>query len=81
MQIALQLAQAVDPVLAQKIAQDVIQMNGGTVPMGGGAPAQITQSDNIGGIPKEEHAIVRNARQQSNDAAQPHSDGVVNTKR
>ena len=37
--------------------------------------------DNIGGIPKKEHAIVMNARQQSNEASQPTSEGVVNTKR
>ena len=82
MQIALSLAQATDPALAQKIAQDVIQSNGGTAPMGiGGGSLQIQQSDNISGKPKKEHSVVANARQQSNDAAQPDSDGVVNTKR
>ena len=82
MQLALNLAQAVNPMLAEQIAQDVIKSNGGAaVPMGMGAIApQIAQTDNIGGIPKEEHAIVRNARQQSNEASQPHSDGVVNTR-
>lgn len=78
MQLSLTLAQQVDPMLAEKVAQDVIMMNGGSVPMGVGAtPSGITQADNIAGIPKEEHAIVRNARQKSNDAAQPDSDGVV----
>lgn len=79
MQLALSLAQAVDPVLAEKIAVDVIQANGGSVPamgMGMAAP-HIASADNIGGIPKEEHAVVRNARQQSNDAAQPNSDGII----
>ena len=83
MQLALTLAQAVDPALANSIAQDVIQSNGGAaVPMGmgGGAP-QIASVDNIGGIPKKEHAVVSKARQQSNDASQPNSDGSVNTKR
>jgi hypothetical protein len=82
MQIALSLAQATNPVLAQQIAQDVIATNGGAaVPMGGGGISpQITQTDNIGGIPKQEHAIVRNARQQSNEASQPNSDGVINTR-
>ena len=83
MQLALTLAQAVDPALANSIAQDVIQSNGGAaVPMGvgGGAP-QLASVDNIGGIPKKEHAIVSKARQQSNDSAQPNSDGAVNTKR
>ena len=77
MQLALTLAQAVDKGLADKIAQDVIQANGGTVPMGVGVGSHIAQADNIGGIPKEEHAVVRNARQQSNDSAQPDSDGVI----
>ena len=82
MQIALSLAQATNPALAEKIAQDVIQSNGGTAPVGiGGGSLQIQQSDNISGTPKKEHSVVANARQQSNDAAQPDSDGVVNTKR
>ena len=82
MQLALQLAQQVNPMLAEQIAQDVIQSNGGagTMSMGGGISPQILQGDNIGGIPKQEHAIVRNARQQSNEASQPNSDGVVNTR-
>ena len=81
MQIALTLAQATNPALAEQIARDIITSNGGTpVPPGGAAP-HIQQADNIGGMPKEEHAVVRNARQQSNDAAQPSSDGVINTKR
>ena len=81
MQIALSLAEAADPALAQQIAQDVIQSNGGKTPMGiGGGRLQIQQSDNISGTPKKEHSVVANARQQSNDAAQPDSDGVVNTR-
>ena len=83
MQLALSLAQATNPVLANQVAQDIIQTNGGTVaPMGmGGVAPNIAQVDNIGGAPKKEHSIVANARQQSNDAAQPDSDGAVNTKR
>ena len=83
MQLALNLAQMVDPMLAEQIAQDVIATNGGAggaMGMGGMAP-QITSVDNIGGIPKKEHAVVTKARQQSNDASQPDSDGAVNTKR
>ena len=82
MQLALGLAQKYDPMLAQQIAQDVIQSNGGSVPMGmGGASTQIQLSDNISGTPEKEHSVVAKARQQSNEASQPHSDGVVNTKR
>ena len=86
MQLALNLAQAVNPMLAEQIAQDVIQSNGGagaSMPMVGIGTAnpQILQTDNIGGIPKKEHSIVSNARQKSNEASQPESDGAVNTKR
>ena len=82
MQLALNLAVEANPMLAEQIAQDVIQTNGGAaVPMGGGISPQIALTDNIAGKPKEEHAVVRNARQQSNDASQPNPDGVINTKR
>lgn len=83
MQLALQLAQQVNPMLAEQIAQDVIQSNGGAgVPVGmGGMAPQLASVDNIGGIPKKEHAVVSKARQQSNEASQPDSDGAVNTKR
>ena len=83
MQLALQLASATNPMLAQQIAQDIIKTNGGTVPtmgMGGVAP-KIQQSDNISGIPEKEHSVVSKARQQSNDAAQPDADGAVMTRR
>ena len=78
MQLALQLASATNPMLAQQIAQDVIQTNGGAAaPMGGGISPQIMQADSIGGMPKKEHSVVTKARQKSNDAAQPTSDGAV----
>ena len=79
MQLALQLATATNPMLAQQIAQDVIATNGGAaIPMGmASTTPHIAQASNIDGAPKEEHAVVRNARQQSNDAAQPNSDGVI----
>ena len=80
MQIALQLASATNPMLAEQIAQDVIATNGGAgIPMGGmgGISPQIASVDNIGGVPKKEHSVVAKARQQSNDAAQPNSDGVI----
>ena len=84
MQLALNLATQVNPMLAEQIAQDVINTNGGAgISAGGigGAAPHIASVDNIGGIPKKEHSIVRNARQQSNEASQPNSDGAVNTKR
>ena len=82
MQLALQLAQRTNPMLAEQIAQDVIRSNGGAAPMGmGGGVPQLASVDNIGGIPKKEHAVVRNARQQSNEASSPDADGAVKTKR
>ena len=82
MQLALQLAAASNPMLAQQIAQDVIQTNGGAVaPMGMAGVPHLTQTDNISGTPEKEHSVVSKARQQSNDAAQPDADGAVNTKR
>ena len=82
MQLAMTLAQRVDPMLANQIAQDVMQTNGGAaMPMGGGASPHLPTVDNIGGLPKKEHAVVSKARQQSNEASQPNSDGVVSTRR
>ena len=64
MQLALQLASATNPMLAQQIAQDVIATNGGTVaPMGGAISPQITETNNISGKNKKEHSVVANARQ------------------
>jgi hypothetical protein len=84
MQLALNLATMTNPMLAEQIAQDVIATNGGAgASMGigiGSAVPSILQADNIGGMQKKEHSVVRNARQQSNEASQPDSDGVVNTE-
>jgi hypothetical protein len=84
MQIALNLAQIANPMMAETIAQDIIMTNGGTaaMPSGmGGAMPRINEFSNIGGAQKKEHSVVANARQKSNDAAQPNSDGQVNTRR
>ena len=84
MQIALNLAQVVDPMMAETIAQDILMTNGGAAPMPagmGGAMPNIREVSNISGTQKKEHSVVANARQRSNDAAQPSSDGQVNTRR
>ena len=70
MQIALTLAQAADPMAAEQIGADIIQIMGGAAPMGGGN-AQMFQSDHIAGIGKKEPGNVANARSRSNEAAQP----------
>ena len=84
MQIALNLAQATNPMLAETIAQDILRTNGGAAaPMGGasGVNPNISEVSNISGNQKKEHSVVANARQQSNDAAQPSADGPVKTRR
>ena len=78
MQLALALAQQVDPAMAQTIAQDIMAfMGGGGAPMGGGGSAEMFQSDNIKGLGKKEPTIVENARKRSGSAAQPSSDGAT----
>ena len=84
MQLALNLATQVNPMMADAIGQDILRSNGGAaMPMGGmgGMSPQINMVDNIAGKPKKEHSVVANARQQSNDASQPDAGGAVNTKR
>ena len=71
MQLALTLAQAVDPMVAEQISMDIMQtMGGGAAPKGGGN-AQMFQSDHIAGLGKKEPGIVANARSRSNEASQP----------
>ena len=80
MQIALNLAQAVDPAAAESIAQDIMMtMGGGAVP-GAGGGAQMLQSDHIAGLGKNESARVENARSRSNEASQPEG-GKVTAKK
>ena len=84
MQIALSLAQATNPMMAETIAQDILRTNGGAAPMPsgmGGVMPNISEVSNISGDQKKEHSVVANARQKSNDAAQPSSDGQVRTRR
>ena len=71
MQLALTMAQQVDPNAAEMIGQDIMQtMGGGAAPVGGGN-AQMFQSDNIKGLGKNESTRVANARSRSNEASQP----------
>lgn len=81
MQLALTMAQGIDPMMAEKISQDVMMTMGGGMAGGAvGASANLMQSDNIAGIGKKEHGIVTNARQRSNEATQPSENGAVKTK-
>ena len=81
MQLALTLAQAVNPAMAQTVAQDIMNSmgGGGAVPIGGAAP-QMFQSDNIAGIGKTEPTHVKNARNRSGEASQPHGGEVTARK-
>ena len=81
MQLALVLAQAVDPGAAQRIAQDVMNtMGGGGGAAAGGASGKLVQSDNIAGLGKNEPTIVENARSRSAEASQPKG-GKVTAKK
>ena len=81
MQMAMQMAQMTgNAMLAQQVANDMAMVSGQPVHMNGAAP-HLIQADNIGGVQREEHSIVANARQQSNEASQPDSDAPVKTDR
>ena len=81
MQMAFMMAQQADPMLAQQIAQDLAMTTGGAMPnMGGGAP-KMMESDNISGMKQKEHGIVANARERSQNAAQPDGGKVVKEKK
>ena len=78
MQLALTMAQQLDPMLAQTIAMDITQTLGGApmaAPTGGEAP-KLLQSDNITGLQKKEHAVVANAREKAANAGMPGGDAV-----
>ena len=73
MQMALQMAQMIDPMQAQAIAMDIQQTLGGMqgMPAMGGKVPALVQNDNISGLPKKEHGIVSNARERAGNASQP----------
>lgn len=72
MQLALVMAQKVDPIAAENIAQDILMTTGGAgIPASSGGAAQLTQSNNIASNGANETAGVKNARERSNQASQP----------
>jgi hypothetical protein len=82
MQLSMMLAQAAAPQYVEQIAMDMQNMGGQVgAPMGGGVAPQMMESDNIAGIPKKEHGIVRNAREKSQNASQPGGGDVVKEKK
>lgn len=69
MQLCLTL---VPPEMQQGILQDMAVVTGGAMPMLGEAPVQLTQGDQLmGGVDQQEHGLVRNAREKSQNASQP----------
>ena len=78
MQLALGMAQTINPQMAQSIAMD-ISATLGNMPAAagpGGADPKLFQSDNVTGIPKKEHAVVTNARERASNASQPGGSAV-----
>ena len=78
MQLALALAQESHPEMVQGLSQDIMASMGG----GGGAPMSaqkpnMAEGDNVAGLQREEHGIVRNARERSNEASQPDEGKVI----
>ena len=81
MQMALAFAEVAQPQMVEAIAQDVMttMSGGGAVPMAGGS-AHMLQSDHIAGLGKMEPTHVKNARNRSGDASQPHGGEVTARK-
>ena len=79
MQMALQFA---PPDLQPKIYQDLMVTAGGNMPAGmTAAPVKMPETDNIAGLDKGEHAIVENARAQSQNASRPDGAKVKEDKK
>lgn len=73
MQMALNFAQQLDPMMAQTIAMDITRTLG-AAPMAASADGKapkLVQSDNITGLQKKEHAVVANARERADNAGTP----------
>lgn len=75
MQLALTLAQAVQPQMAETISQDIMMTMGGSGGTAGAASGELFQSGN------KEHAVVEKARARSNNAAQPSGGGAGKEKK
>ena len=76
MQLSMMLAQVAAPQYVQQIAMDM-QTMGMAAPATGGEAPQMAESDAIAGIPQKEHGVVRNAREQAQNASQPDGGAVV----
>lgn len=77
MQVAMQYA---PPEVKPQIAQQVNSILGGEAMPMSAVPVSLPQSDNVQGLKREEHSIVKNARERSNQASQPDGGKVVADK-
>ena len=82
--IAISALAHVNPMMAQQVMMQAQQLGIAPAPMGApmGAPSsaasgKLPESDNIAGIKKPEHGIVRNARERANEASQPSTGKVI----
>ena len=80
MQLAVMLAQKAAPEMVQGLMQDMAQTVGGKLPAMSGS-VRLPQVDNIAGLEKQEHAIVKNAREKSQQASQPDGGKVVASRK
>lgn len=85
MQMALMLAHRAAPDMVQGLSNDILQTMGGSGASAmAGAAAEaapnLEESDALGGMPAKDHGIVRNARERSNEAAQPEAGRVIGRK-
>lgn len=69
-QMALQLAAKYEPQMAEGLAQSIMDSQQAT-PQAGGRAAELKEISAQEGKPSEEHGVVRNARQKSQNAAVP----------
>ena len=71
MQLALTLAQQVDPMIAEQIAQDVMMTTGGGGMPAAGGGIGLPQSDNIAGLKGKQTSTEAKARSRASQASQP----------
>lgn len=81
MQMTLMLAQKAAPEMVDQIAQDIMMTMGGEANVSvGGGKITLPESDNVAGAQQKEHGIVANAREKSQNAAQPDGGKVIRSE-
>lgn len=81
MQLALTLAAKAAPDMVAGLSQDIMQTMGSSGMAGSGASVQQLQADHVEGLMGGEPAMVENAREKSNAAAQPDGGAVVKERK